>query len=143
MTRLNHIGIAVRDPETLARVLGLLGLSKTHDENVPDQGVRTHFFPALEGQQDSGYFPQIEILEVLDPEGTVARFIEKRGPGVHHLSFEVKRGELDSLCSKLQAAGVQLIYHEPRPGAHGMRVNFIHPKSSGGVLLEITERGTE
>ncbi|NDD91139.1 methylmalonyl-CoA epimerase [bacterium] len=140
MTHLNHIGIAVREPEALAGVLALLGFSNTHNEEVPDQGVRTHFFPVTNPGVGASQATQIELLEVLDPQGTVARFIEKRGPGVHHLSFEVNPGQLDPLCAKIQRAGLQLIYPAPRAGAHGMRVNFIHPKSAGGILLEIMEK---
>ncbi len=139
MIHLNHIGIAAKDPEALARVMALLGFSKTHVEDVPDQGVRTHFIPLRHSVQPEA--AQVEILEVLDPVGTVARFLETRGPGVHHLSFEVSRGELDPLCARLRAAGLQLTYETPKNGAHGMRVNFIHPKSSGGILLEVMEKG--
>jgi methylmalonyl-CoA/ethylmalonyl-CoA epimerase len=139
MIHLNHIGIAVKEPQALARVMALLGFSKAHVEDVPEQGVRTHFIPLRqEAQPDAA---QVEILEVLDPAGTVARFLETRGPGVHHLSFEVSRGELDPLCGRLRAAGIQLTYESPKAGAHGMRVNFIHPKSTGGVLLEVMEKG--
>ncbi len=141
MIHLNHIGIAVRDPEALARVLVLLGFSKTHEEDVAEQGVRTHFFP-LELKGLATPLPQVELLEILDPAGTVARFVESRGPGVHHLAFEVSIGELDDLCARLTGAGIQLTYDRPRAGAHGMRVNFIHPKSAGGVLIEIMERAS-
>jgi len=139
MIHLHHIGIAVQEPEALARVLALLGYSKTQVEDVPEQGVRTHFIPL--GQGGGSQASQIELLEVLDPAGTVARFLESRGPGVHHLSFEVARGQLEGLCAKLREAGIRLIYDAPKPGAHGMRVNFIHPRSAGGVLLEVMEKG--
>ncbi|MFN7684704.1 MAG: methylmalonyl-CoA epimerase [Oligoflexia bacterium] len=130
---LNHIGVAVQEPSGLTRTLELLGFNKTHIEPVPEQGVKTHFIPLSQATT------QVELLEVTDPEGTVAKFLEKKGPGVHHLSFEVERGALDSLTAKLAAAGLQWIYPAPRPGAHGMRVNFIHPKSAGGVLIEVME----
>ncbi len=130
---LNHIGVAVSDPAGLTRTLELLGFGKTHVEDVPEQGVRTHFIPLSQATT------QVELLEVTDPEGTVAKFLEKKGPGVHHLSFEVERGALDGLVAKLSAAGLQWIYPAPRPGAHGMRVNFVHPKSAGGVLIELME----
>ena len=131
---LNHIGIAVQDPAALTRTLELLGFSKTHVEDVPEQGVRTHFVPLTPA------ITQVELLEVIDPQGTVAKFLEKKGPGVHHLSFEVQQGQLDSLQKKLADAGLQWIYPTPRPGAHGMRVNFVHPKSAGGVLIELMEK---
>ncbi|MEN9723262.1 MAG: hypothetical protein RJB38_1248 [Pseudomonadota bacterium] len=139
MIHLNHIGIAVREPEALGRVLSLLGFMKTHVEEVSEQGVKTHFFP-LRQNGETPPAAKVELLEVLDPAGTVARFLESRGPGVHHLSFEVAQGELDLLCDRLRRAGIQWTYETPRNGAHGMRVNFIHPKSAGGVLLEVMEK---
>ena len=75
----------------------------------------------------------------MDPEGAVAKFIQKRGPGIHHLSFRVEKGELDPLCDKLKAEGYRLIYDAPRDGAHQMRINFIHPSSAGGILIEVME----
>jgi len=132
--RLNHIGVAVQNLPELRKLFSLLGLSVQGTEAVPAQGVVTHFFPL---QTDS---PSIELLEVTDPEGTVAKFIEKRGPGIHHLSFTVPTGSLDPLCETLRQNSVRLIYDAPRAGAHGMRINFIHPASAGGMLLEIMEK---
>lgn len=130
---LNHIGIAVAQLPELKKLFGVLGLQTTHTEAVPDQGVVTHFLP-LPREQTS-----LELLEVSDPEGTVAKFIQKRGPGIHHLSFQLPKGELNDLCSRLKSEGYKLIYDAPRAGAHGMRVNFIHPQSAGGMLIEVME----
>lgn len=135
MVRLNHIGIAVSDLPQLQKLFALLGLEVGHSEAVPEQGVKTHFLP-LELSADGGH---LEFLEVLDPEGTVAQFIKKRGPGVHHLSFTVASGELDPLCLRLRQAGYRLIYDQARAGAHRMRINFIHPASAGGMLIEVME----
>lgn len=135
MLNLNHIGIAVADLPAVQKLFGLLGLQVTHTEKVPEQGVNTHFLP-LNTIPGNAHF---ELLEVSDPEGTVAKFIEKRGPGIHHLSFTVGRGELEPLCEKLKTAGCRLIYDQPRAGAHGMRINFIHPASAGGILVEVME----
>ena len=132
---LNHIGIAVSKLPELKKLFSILGLETTHTEPVPDQGVVTHFLP-LPREQAS-----LEFLEVTDPEGTVAKFIQKRGPGIHHLSFEVPTGQLDSLCAKLAQSGYKLTYDAPKAGAHGMRVNFIHPQTAGGILIEVMERG--
>jgi methylmalonyl-CoA/ethylmalonyl-CoA epimerase len=132
--RLNHIGVAVKNLPEMQKLFSLLGLEVTGTEAVPDQGVTTHFLPFPEG------VASIELLEVTDPEGTVAKFIEKRGPGIHHLSFTVETGQLDPLCEKLRGAGVRLIYEAPRKGAHAMRINFIHPVSAGGILLEVMEK---
>jgi methylmalonyl-CoA epimerase len=135
MANLDHIGIAVANLPELKKLFSLLGFSTHHEEDVPDQGVKTHFLP-LSLQTNSGH---LELLEVTDPEGTVAKFIAKRGPGIHHLSFSVKKGELDPLCAKLRSAGYRLIYDQPKAGAHAMRINFIHPASAGGILMEVME----
>jgi len=130
---LDHIGIAVTQLPELTRLFRILGLGVDHEEAVPEQGVNTHFVPLPVEQAN------LEFLEVTDPAGTVAKFIEKRGPGIHHLAFRVRRGELDALCVRLKGEGIRLIYAEPRPGAHDMRVNFIHPQSAGGMLVEVME----
>ena len=131
---LNHIGIAVSQLPELKKLFSILGLQTTHTEPVPDQGVVTHFLP-LPREQTS-----LELLEVTDPQGTVAKFIQKRGPGIHHLSFEVPTGQLDALCTRLAKEGYKLIYEAPKAGAHQMRVNFIHPSTAGGILIEVMEK---
>lgn len=133
MATLNHIGIAVSDLPAIQRLFSLLGLQVNHTEPVPEQGVITHFLPL---PVKPGH---LELLEVTDPEGTVAQFLKKKGPGIHHLSFQVGKGELDSLCERLRAEGVRLTYEQPKAGAHQMRINFIHPASAGGMLIEIME----
>ncbi len=135
-THLNHIGIAVADLPSIQKLFGLLGMSVDHIEPVPAQGVNTHFLPFAIEKPAS----HLELLEVTDPEGAVAKFIQKRGAGIHHLSFRVDRGELDPLCARLSAEGYRLIYDAPRAGAHQMRINFIHPASAGGMLIEIMEK---
>jgi methylmalonyl-CoA/ethylmalonyl-CoA epimerase len=135
MAILNHIGIAVSDLPGVKKLFSILGMGVAHLEAVPEQGVRTHFLPFDVEKADS----HLELLEVTDPEGAVAKFIQKRGPGIHHLSFRVEKGELDPLCARLQAEGYRLIYDKPRDGAHEMRINFIHPASAGGMLIEIME----
>lgn len=132
---LNHIGIAVADLPGVKKLFSILGMETTHLESVPEQGVHTHFLP-FEVERSGSC---LELLEVTDPNGTVAKFLQKRGAGIHHLSFRVERGELDPLCAKLQAENYRLTYDSPRPGAHQMRVNFIHPASAGGMLIEIME----
>lgn len=138
MISLNHIGIAVNQLPEMRKLFEILGLSVDHAEPVPDQGVTTHFLPLPLGN-GAGGATALELLEVSDPQGTVAKFIEKRGPGIHHLSFVVARGGLDPLCAKLRQAGYRLIYDAPKDGAHRMRINFIHPASAGGMLLELME----
>jgi methylmalonyl-CoA epimerase len=133
MTFLNHIGVAVSDLPRMRLLFSILGLKTAHEESVPEQGVNTHFLPLPLKQS------QIELLEVTDPEGTVAQFIQKKGPGIHHLSFEVDSGQLEPVSEKLKAAGFRLIYDAPKKGAHNMSVNFIHPATAGGILIEIME----
>jgi len=133
LVHLSHIGVAVNALPEMKKLFSLLGLSITHSEPVIEQGVSTHFIPLP-------YKPAaIEFLEVLDPKGTVAKFIEKKGPGIHHLSFETEKGKLDSLCQNLKNSGYRLIYDSPKKGAHSMRINFIHPASAGGILIELME----
>jgi methylmalonyl-CoA epimerase len=132
---LNHIGIAVRDLAAIKKLFSLLDLDVSHSEPVIEQGVNTHFLPLPAVQS------HLELLEVTDPNGTVSQFLKKRGPGIHHLAFALKQGELDALCKRLRSAGFRLIYDEPKQGAHKMRINFIHPSSSGGILIELMEPG--
>ena len=130
---LNHIGIAVTNLPELKKLFALLGLTVTHTEPVADQGVVTHFIPlpVVQGH--------LEFLEATDPQGAVAKFMQKRGPGIHHLSFQVGKGELLPLCEKLRANSYRLTYEQPKAGAHQMLINFIHPASAGGMLIELME----
>ena len=130
---LDHLGIAVRAPQELQKLFGILGLAVTHRERVEEQGVDTHF---LELPPVTAH---LELLEPFDAQSTIAKFLEKRGPGIHHLAFRVPRGRLDPLSVELAQAGYRLIYPEAREGAHQMRVNFIHPATAGGLLIEIME----
>lgn len=128
----DHAAVATREPEKLKRVLLILGLDDTGSEPVPTQGVITHFLKPQPSQ------PAVEILEVTDPQGVVAKYLDKKGSGIHHLSFMVTA--LDALSAELKAQGMRLIYDSPKRGAHHTRVNFIHPESTGGVLIEISEK---
>lgn len=128
----DHAAIATNDSEKLKKVLGIIGLLDSGTEPVPSQGVTTHFLRPEPGHT------AVEILEVTDPQGTVAKYLQKKGPGIHHISFMVTK--LDDLCAALRASGVRLTYDAPRPGAHNTRVNFIHPESTGGILIEVSEK---
>ncbi len=129
--RLTHIGIAVKDAEHSSQLFErLLGTGPGHREEVLSQGVRTVFF-------DAGT-AGLELLEPTSAESTVARFIGNRGEGIHHLSFEVD--DIQSEIDRLRAAGFQMIDQKPRPGAGGSLVAFIHPKSTNGVLVEISQK---
>ncbi|MBS1959545.1 MAG: VOC family protein [Bdellovibrionales bacterium] len=134
MITLNHIGIATKaGDQQLTKLFKILGFKPGATERVADQGVKVHFF-SLPGEA-----PHLETLEVEDPEGTVAKFIAKRGPGIHHLSFQVSAGKLDSLTAQLTQEGFKFTYDAPRRGAQNMRINFIHPATAGGVLIELME----
>ena len=134
--RLDHIGIAVADLSAITKLLRLLGLEIDHSESNEHQRVLTHFVPLSSAIKEQ---PAIELLESSDPSGIIAQFVEKSGPGIHHLSFSVEKGQLDALCLELKAQGYRLIYDAPRHGARQMQINFIHPDSAGGVLVELME----
>ena len=133
MAQLNHIGIAVANLEGIKNFLSLLDLAVDRIEPVPDQNVVTHFIPLPVGQS------YLELLEPSKNEGPIAQFLNKKGPGIHHLSFTVNKGELVLVCERIKAAGYRLIYDQPKVGAHGMKINFIHPSSTGGILIEVME----
>lgn len=136
MAQLNHIGIAVSALPELKKLFSLLNLQVTHSEDVLDQGVRTHFIPlSAEGAS-------LEFLEPIDLNSPVSHFIQKRGPGIHHLSFLVEDGTLNQMCERLRSEGYRMIYDHPKVGAHQMRINFIHPSSAGGMLIELMENGS-
>ncbi len=131
VTRISHIAIAGDNPEQ-TRILyeDILGLNSGGSEVVEQEGVTTHFFRAGESS--------IELLEPFSAETPVAKFLEKRGPGLHHIALEVEG--LDDYVLKLKEAGIMLLSEAPTLGAHDMRIIFIHPKSAGGVLIELCEK---
>lgn len=137
MPKLSHIGIAVGDLPHVKRLYEILGLPIHHKEEVKEQGVWTHFIP-LDGTNAA-----IELLEPSDPQGTIAQFIQKKGAGIHHFAIEFEKGELVAIIARLKQEGFRLVYEQPKKGAHGMMMNFIHPASTGGVLIEIMEKGSE
>lgn len=128
---IEHIGIAVKNlEESILYWEQVLGLKCYHIEEIKDQKVRTAFF--MVGQT------KIELLEATDPGGPVAKFIEKRGEGVHHIAFAVSSG-LQQALDEAAAKDIRLIDAQPRPGAEGLQVAFLHPKSTQGVLTELCE----
>jgi len=127
---IEHIGIAVRNlEESIAYYENVFGLSCYAIEEVADQKVKTAFFKV--GQT------KIELLESTDPNGPIGKFIEKKGEGVHHLAFAVD--DIEEKLTELDQKGIQLIDQEPRNGAEGLSIAFLHPKSTHGVLTEICE----
>ncbi len=126
----HHIAIAVRDlEEALAFYRDVLGLEMTERRQVPQEGVEIAFLPAGE--------TEIELLQPLSEESGVARFLEKRGEGLHHICLAVP--DIEAAMRRLQEAGAQVLSETPRVGADGTRYVFVHPKSAHGVLLELYE----
>lgn len=127
--RIDHIGVAVRSIAEARGFYESLGLSLDEIEEVPQEGVRVAMIPCGESR--------IELLEPTRPDSPIARFLEKRGPGIHHLCFA--SGDVRADDATLRAAGAELLRPEPTRGAGGCWVQFVHPKSSGGVLVELSE----
>jgi methylmalonyl-CoA/ethylmalonyl-CoA epimerase len=129
---IDHIGVAVADlDETLRFYRDALGLDVQHPpEELASQGVRAHFIPAGDAA--------VELLEATSPDSPIARFVAKRGAGLHHVALRVD--DIAAALAELKARGVRLIDEAPRPGAHGALVAFIHPSSTHGVLVELTQR---
>jgi methylmalonyl-CoA/ethylmalonyl-CoA epimerase len=126
-THIEHIGIAVLNlEEAIHYYENVLGLECYAIEEVKDQKVRTAFFKVGE--------TKIELLESTDPEGPIGKFIEKKGAGIHHLAFAVP--DVSKALSEAESKGVQLIDKQPRKGAEGLSIGFLHPKSTHGVLTE-------
>ena len=128
--KIEHIGIAVRSIEkALEFYEGVLGLKCYNIEEVADQKVKTAFLKVGE--------VKLELLESTAADGPVAKFIEKRGEGIHHLAFEVE--DIDSELRRLSGLGYQLIHQTPKDGADNKRIAFLHPKSTNGVLIELCQ----
>lgn len=131
ISHIEHLGIAVKSiEEQLPYYEGILGLKCYNIEVVEDQKVKTAFFKV--GQT------KIELLEPTSPDSTIAKFIEKKGEGIHHIAFSVADGVANALA-EMESKGVQLIDKAPRGGAEGLNIAFLHPKSTGSVLTELCE----
>lgn len=127
---LHHIGIAVRSlAEALPRWTQGLGLTLQSTDEVPTERVRVAVLMAGS--------TRIELLEPTSPDSPIAQFLDKRGPGIHHLAFQV--GDCQIKIDAMSAAGAQMLNQKPNPGAHGCKVAFVHPKYLGGVLAEFVE----
>jgi methylmalonyl-CoA/ethylmalonyl-CoA epimerase len=134
LRNIDHIGIAVSNlTESLAFWQSALGIELHGIEEVAEQKVRTAFLPVDD--------TEVELLEPTGPDSSVAKFIEKRGEGLHHVAIRVDN--IDAALAELKAKGVQLIDEVPRKGAGGARIAFVHPKATHGVLLELCERTKE
>ena len=130
MVRLEHIGIAVKDlKESNALFERLLGAAPYKAEEVASEHVMTSFFKVGESK--------VELLEATAPESAIAKYIEKKGEGIHHLAFEVE--DINTEMERLRAEGFQLLNPEPKRGADNKLVCFVHPKTANGVLVEICQ----
>ena len=127
--KIDHLGVAVRSIKEGRKVYEAMGLRVEHVEEVPDEGVRVAFIPCGESA--------IELLEPTSPESPIAKFLEKRGPGIHHVCLASDALKADD--ARLRAEGYQVLRPEPTRGAGGCWVQFVHPKSAGGVLLELSQ----
>ena len=128
--QIDHIGIAVYSLAEAGRFYrDVLELKGDGPEVVPEQKVRVVFFPVGE--------VRVELLEPTAPDSPIARFLDKRGSGLHHIAYRVD--DLATTLASMKAAGVQLIDEKPRSGAHGMLIAFVHPRSTGGVLTELCQ----
>jgi methylmalonyl-CoA/ethylmalonyl-CoA epimerase len=127
--RLDHVGIAVRSIAEARRIWEALGLSLDGEEEVAGQAVRVGFLQLGE--------TRLELLEPTGPDSPIARHLDRRGPGLHHLCVSVP--DIRAAMAELAAADCELLSSEPQPGAHGCLVCFIHPRSAGGVLVELSQ----
>mgnify|MGYP004703130901 FL=1 len=131
VTKIDHIGIAVKNiEETLKFYEDVLGIKCVSQEVVEEQKVKVAFLPVGD--------TEVELLESTSEDGPIARFIEKKGEGIQHVAFKVDN--IEEAIAELQQKGVRLIDEKPRYGAGGARIAFLHPKSTSGVLIEISER---
>tara|TARA_Y100000591_G_C21495553_1_gene527332 strand:- start:83 stop:496 length:414 start_codon:yes stop_codon:yes gene_type:complete len=132
---IDHIGIAVNSLDNRSPFWVALGLMMEDDEELPNDGVIARFF-SMNGGSDIS--PKIELLQPTSPDSPIGRFIEKRGEGIQQIAFRVEN--IEHTISVLLENGVQMIDETPRVGAHGSMIAFVHPKSTGGVLVEILQR---
>jgi methylmalonyl-CoA/ethylmalonyl-CoA epimerase len=131
-TAIDHVGIAVPDlDEAIAFYRDSFGMRVAHEETNEEQGVRE----AMVAVGDSG--SHIQLLAPLSPESTIAKFLDRSGPGIQQLAYRV--ADLDAVSATLRERGMRLLYDAPRRGTSNSRVNFIHPKDAGGILVELVE----
>ena len=130
LKRVDHVGIAVKNLDESVKFYESLGFKATGYEVVAEQKVKVAFLPCGDSE--------LELLESTEPDGPIARFIEKNGPGIQHIAIRVD--DIDKALEELKEKGVRLIDQVPRYGAGNARIAFVHPKATGGVLLELTQR---
>ena len=131
-TKIDHVGIAVPDlDEAIAFYSKTFGIASVHEETNEEQGVREAMLAVGDGST------RIQLLAPLSPESTIAKFIDRNGPGVQQVAYTVD--DIEAVSATLRERGLRLLYDAPRRGTSDSRVNFIHPKDAGGVLVELVE----
>jgi methylmalonyl-CoA/ethylmalonyl-CoA epimerase len=139
VTAIDHVGIAVPDLDVaITWYHDHLGMIVLHEEINDDQGIREAMLAVRGAPKGSA---QIQLMSPLDENSPIAKFIDKRGPGLQQLAYRTR--DLDALSDRLRAEGMQLVYEAPRRGTANSRINFIHPKDTGGVLIELVEPASE
>ena len=139
VTAVDHVGIAVADLDTaIAWYHDHLGMIVLHEEVNEDQGIREAMLSVRGAPVGSA---QIQLMAPLSDSSAIAKFLDKRGPGLQQLAYRVS--DLDQLTARLEEQGVRLLYEAPRRGTANSRINFIHPKDAGGVLIELVEPAAE
>ncbi len=126
---LDHIGIAVKSLKEAVAAYEAMGLQASSEEEVADEEVRVAMLPLGD--------TRLELIEPTAETSTVAKFLRNRGQGIHHIALEVE--DIEAACEEMLARGLRLVYEEPRVGEGGSKVNFVHPASSHGVLIELRE----
>lgn len=139
VTAVDHVGIAVPDLDVAVKWYhDHLGMIVLHEEINDDQGIREAMLAVRGAPVGSA---QVQLMAPLDETSTIAKFLDKRGPGIQQIAYRVS--DIDALSERLRADGVRLIYDAPRRGTANSRINFIHPKDAGGVLVELVESATD
>jgi methylmalonyl-CoA/ethylmalonyl-CoA epimerase len=139
VTAIDHVGIAVPDFDAAVEFYrGTFGLELVHEEINEEQGVREGM---LRPPGDPGTGAAVQLLAPLGPTSTIAKFLDRSGPGLQQLAYRVT--DIESAMAALRTAGVRLLYDTPRRGTAGSRINFVHPKDAGGVLVELVQPAPE
>jgi methylmalonyl-CoA/ethylmalonyl-CoA epimerase len=138
VTAIDHVGIAVADLDAaITWYHDHLGMILVHEEVNEEQGIREAMLAVRGAPAGTA---QIQLMAPIDESSTIAKFLDKRGPGIQQMAVRVS--DLDSICERLLAQGVRLVYEAPRRGTANSRINFIHPKDAGGVLIELVEQAS-
>jgi methylmalonyl-CoA/ethylmalonyl-CoA epimerase len=139
VTAIDHVGIAVPDLDVAIKWYhDHLGMIVLHEEVNEDQGIREAMLSVRGAAKGSA---QVQLMAPLDETSTIAKFLDKRGPGLQQFAYRVS--DLEALSEKLRADGIRLLYEVPRRGTANSRINFIHPKDAGGVLVELVEPASQ